>query len=267
MPGQPSTTGPTRHFGWPMRLFLGVMVFWMAFRSLVGLVNTDKWASELNIEESPTVGLPAPTGPDAPPDEERAERLMAAFDSAWDFFRPWPGPASRAKIHSASDSGRFMIVWLSTRLGFLEHLAGTNQGWDMFCPDVSTQRTLTRARLIYADGSERIVRGPGDPQSLTHFGQRFNYLDLRLAQAAGKGYSRSCLGYCNLLRHRHPRNAAGSPLARIRLYQATIVFPPPGVSATEHMREQEEKTVDGGPGCSGDFYEYVVEQGEGRSLP
>src|SRR5262249_31590900 len=154
--------------------------------------------------------------------------FMEALDSAWDFFKPWPGPETRRKIKGTGDLARFYVVWASTRLAFLERLTGTEQGWIMFCPDVSTEHLMPRARLFYADGEQATIKGPAEPESLTNFGPRFDYMRLRIGQAAERG-SKSCFGYCNLLRHRYPKNEAGSPLVRIRLYQATIRFPPPGV--------------------------------------
>ena len=39
----------------------------------------------------------------------------------------------------------------------------------MFSPNVSRRKTMTRARLFYADGSERIVRIHGDPVDLNAY--------------------------------------------------------------------------------------------------
>lgn len=258
---------PNARFSWPMRLFLGFLLFWIAFRSLILLVEPDEIVEALKVDEYPTSALPAPNGPDAPRDEERYERTMAAFDSAWDFLKPWPGPRSRRQIKTAGDVGLFAIAWAYTRLGWLENLTGTSQAWFMFCPEAPTGRALIRARLIYADGEERTVRGAADPADLTSYTHLFDNLPCRIALSPEKGYWACCAGYCNFLKHRYPHNDAGSPLDRIRLYEVRVEFPPPGVDPCRYMREQQARIDVAERGRLSDFFEYKVGSGAWEALP
>src|SRR5262249_45940071 len=155
------------------------------------------------------------------------------------------GPRTRGTMSGFAAFPKFALVWASTRLHFLEVLTGTEQGWGMFTPDCSTQHFLPRARLFYADGEVRTIRCPAEPRDLTRFGHGFNYMHEQIEQAAERGYSRSCFGYCTILRHRYPRNEAGSPLVRIRLYQVLFRFPPPGVDPVEFMQKQQREVEDG----------------------
>jgi hypothetical protein len=250
-----------------MCLFVGFMLFWMAFRSLMYAFGGDDMARKLKMYAEPDVGLPMLNGPDESGEERGdTERVMEALDSAWVFFRPWPGPRTRRTMNGYADLPKFALVWASTRLHFLETLTGTEQGWGMFTPDCSTQHVLPRARLFYADGEERLIRGPAEPRDLTRYGHGFNYLREQIEQDAERGYWKSCEGYCTILGHRYPRNEAGSPLVRIRLYEVVFRFPPPGVDPVEFMQKQQRDVEDGGANCSGDYYEYDVASGKGRDL-
>src|SRR5436305_10536997 len=92
---QPQTTAPPR-FCWPMRLFLGFLVFDMVFHSFAALTPTDVWAKELGITRFPE-RLPTP--------EERSklaekisednpdpvgDSVWGSVDALWDYFKPWP---------------------------------------------------------------------------------------------------------------------------------------------------------------------------------
>jgi hypothetical protein len=187
-----------------------------------------------------------------------AEELMRAFDSSWEYARPWPGPVSRARLRSWSDHGKFAVAWLSSRLDFLEGLVGAAQGWTMFTPDVSTGRTMVRSRLHFADGSTRELRCAGEPEDLTRYGPWPRFTPMRLGETPGRGKRLGNQGWCNLLRHRHPGNEAGSPLIRITLYEVHFDFPPPGVDPGEFLREQMRRARPGGEQASAPFFEYEV---------
>src|SRR4051794_33361804 len=100
MSDTPTTTPPSPprpRFSWPMRLFLGFILFDMVFHSFVILWPYKKWCDEYGVEKLPQ-GLP---GPQTRAELARAradadhdlltERVMSSFDSVWLFWKPWPG--------------------------------------------------------------------------------------------------------------------------------------------------------------------------------
>lgn len=261
---------PTR-FSWPMRLFLFVLVFDIVFRSCSILIDRDNdWPGELSMRTMP-VRLDTRA--------ERAEKLRQwapgqpnpvtkdvkeCLDSIWEFFKPWPSRDTRARIHSWRDGGKYVYCWLNTRLSFLENLVGINEEWPMFSPYVAAKKDITRARLTFADGTTRIVRQRRDPEDLCHYSHWFeekvlNYERLVLHD----GWDRYKRGYCNLLAYRYPRNAAGSPLVSIRLFNVTYEFPPPGVDAVAHLRAQTGPPPEQ---ISGDYFHYEVATREWHNI-
>src|SRR5438105_15593130 len=108
MPDSPTDTLtpplPRPRFSWPMRLFLGVIVFDMVFHSFAALFPYRDWCKGYQIDTLP-LGLPDP--------EERAaldraqpeanhrlltERVMSSFDSPCQFWKPCPATESRTKM-------------------------------------------------------------------------------------------------------------------------------------------------------------------------
>jgi hypothetical protein len=224
----PQPPYPTR-FGWGMRLLLGVLLFDMIFRGFSALYPWEQWAGELAVAGAPPKRLPTRAEMAAAPDGGRQATAEALRDFP-EYFVPWPGAETRERLASPVDAAKWGPVWLVTRLAVLENIAGIDQEWPMFGPNVRKVRHLARARLRFADGSERTVRLVSDPEDLTRYSHWFEekVLDHEGLVGPGSGQNNNNAGYCNLLLHRHPRNAAGSPLRTIELYMVRYDAPPPG---------------------------------------
>jgi hypothetical protein len=241
-----ATPYPTR-FGWGMRLFLAVLLFDMIFRSFSVMWPWGDWAKDLDMQTMPRrlptraelAELPLESSVDNPAPLQ--EEVMLTLDSVWVYFKPWPEPQTRARLHTWNDSGRWALAWMTTRLEFIENVIGINEEWPMFSPSVGRRKWLARARLVYADGSEEIVRGKCDPEDLTNYSHWWEekVLDHELkVREGGESKARDSFGYCNLLSHRYSRNASGSELRRIYLYLVRYDLPPPGVDARQWLKEQ-----------------------------
>ena len=265
-----AAAGPPR-FGWPMRLFLGVLLFDIVFRSLSVLFPWTDWARELDMRFLPSrlptraelAELSARDTPEEP--NPGGEEVMQALGSAWRFWRPWPGEESRRRIRTAGDGGKFAFCWLCSRLEFVENVCGINEEWPMFSPNVSRRKWVPRARLVFADGSELVVRpaaDPGDPTRYSHWNQE-KVLDYELKVREGADHADDCFGWCNLLAHRHPRNEAGSPLVRVVCFQVRYDFPPPGADARAFLAAQAGPPPEQ---VYPDFYEYDVATRHGKCL-
>jgi hypothetical protein len=222
-----------------MRIFLCVLLFDIVFRSLSVLYPWADWADELDMRTLP-VRLATRAELDRLSEKATPERphpvaddVMESFDSLWDYAKPWPEARVRAKMRSWTDGGKWGLCWLSSRWDFVESVIGFNQEWPMFSPNVGTEKWFARSRLVYADGSERIVRTLCDPEDLTRYSHWFQekILDYELKVKEGKGCADDDFGYCNLLSHRYPHSEAGAPLARIHLFIVYYKFPPPGEDA------------------------------------
>jgi hypothetical protein len=256
-----------------MRLFLGVLLFDMTYRSLTVFLPWSAWCRELDLRGMPVrlptraevAELSAKASPERP--HPVRDEVLDSLDSVWTFFKPWPGPATRARLHSGGDWGKYALCWLNTRLEFVENVAGINEEWPMFSPNVSRRQRVTRARLLYADGSERVRRNHGDPEDLTRYSHWFEekVLDHELKVRASRGNEDEAFGYCNLLAHRYRLNAEGSPLRKIRLFAVAYNLPPPDVDARAFLAAQSGDALPAdqkGP----DFYEYDVAQRSGTWL-
>jgi hypothetical protein len=262
---------PRPRFSWPLRIFLFIIVFNMVFRSLSVLAPWGEWLGELKMDRLPR-RLPTLDEIDELAAEASAENphpvredVLRSCDAVWEYWRPWPGRETRARLHEPEDWGKFAFCWLSSRFEFLENVVGINQEWPMFSPNVSKQKWLARSRLTFADGSQRIVRLAADPEDLTNFSHWFQekILDYEMYVREGDGRFNDCLGYCNLLSHRYPRNEQGAELVRINLFLVNYKFPPPDVDAAEFLRQQT------GPPphqIRGDFFEYDVASRKGRKV-
>lgn len=233
---EPSSLLPERpRFSWPMRIFLFVVVFNMIFRSHTVLVSWGAWMEELEMEELPT-RLPtrgelkelATRASEVNPHPIR-DKFLESGESTLAFLNPWPSGKTREKLDSTDAWTRYSFAWLSSRFNFVETLLGINQEWPMFSPNVSKRKWITRSRLIYEDSSVQIVRQTADPVDLTNYSHWFQekVLDYELQVREGRGRVDDCRGYCNLLTHRYPKNAKGSPLVRIELFQVKYNYCPP----------------------------------------
>lgn len=257
-------------FSWPMRFFLFIVIFDIAFHSLAILLPYQEWCDEFDLRRYPRrlptqAELAKIAGQPVQADEPYPvpERIAESMDSVWEYLKPWPAPEARRKIHTYQDGLRFAVCWLTSRLGFAENLAGINQDWQMFSPNVSRRKYITRSRLVYADSSTRIVRQLADPEDLTHYSHWFEEKILDYELNTDDGDSDCCHGYCNYLSHKFATNDKGSTLKKIELFWVRYDFAPPGVDAMEFYQKQN------GPPPSQvgpTFFVYDVKTRKGRML-
>lgn len=194
---------PTRH-PWTRRVFITLFLADMLLRGIAWSVY--EWreaAAALKMEAVPG-------------------------DSIAAFADPVPGEATRAELDGVGDCAKYGLTWLVTRADYVGHLVGIDQAWPMFSPDVAGPRTLARLRLIYADGSTRIVRSVGDSRDLLQASHRFDEkpLDFELAAVYDNAARR---GFCHAVANRHPVNDAGSRLTTIELFTVRYLRPAPDV--------------------------------------
>src|SRR5262249_50758676 len=155
------------------------------------------------------------------------------------------GPATRVKVRSWEDGGKFAFCWLSSRLSYTEALLGYDEEWPMFS-DLAHERRHTRARLVYAGGSDRVVRQTTQPPDLAPsscWNQEKVY-DYETKVRNEAGHAAHCQGYCNWLAHRYARNESGAALKTIVLYRVWYDLPRPGTDARAHYEEQMERIKD-----------------------
>lgn len=279
MPAEPTTTTlpgtcpppyPTR-FGWGMRLFLALLLFDIIFRSFSIMIPWGAWAEELDITIRPR-RLPTRAefaemhaAEDSGELDPTVDDLSKVADSMWEFWRPWPEPSARLKIRTWGDGGKWTLVWVTSRLELVENVLGFNEEWPMFSPNVGRRRHITRARMTYDDGTERIVRSRGDPEDLTHYSHWFEekILDHELKIREGRNRALDSWGFCHLLRHRHATNDAGAALAKIHLFVVRYDLPPPTADAREWLADQN------GPPSNqvyADFYVFDAKTNKGECL-
>jgi hypothetical protein len=281
--GTPPAPKPPR-FSWPMRIFLFVLLFDIIFRSFTVLIPWEDWAKELKMRTMPLrlstaaerQRLARSASPDNP--DPVTKDTLESLQSLHTFLTPWPDEKTSEHITTWTDAGKFTVIWLSSRLDFAENLIGFNQEWPMFSPNVGRHKTVARARLVYADDSERIVRNHGEPVNLNSYAHwnEEKVLDHEL-KVRGSGSEDEWFGYCNLLAHRYPQNDSGSSLVKIRLFDVEFDLAPPGVDYRQWYLEQMRLTPDRLDGSEGpdedtkwqtkkDFYEFDVAQRSGQSL-
>src|SRR5262245_10308696 len=214
---------PKPRFGWPMRLFLGLLVFDMVFRSLSALVPYKDWCKDLQIARAPQA-LPAPRerqelrqraqeGPDPV-----VERVWESADDVWRFWKPWPGPNTRPHLKTATDHGKFVFCWVATRLGFLGSLLRVPHRWTMVSPNVYQAEECVGPHPRHADGSTETISNVSEPASPVRY-DSFRFLTEKRLQYLTRTLDddEARLGYCNLLAHAHPVNEQASPLVTIWL--------------------------------------------------
>src|SRR5688572_2385337 len=90
-------------FSWPMRLFLGFLLFVMVWQSFMELVPYPPWFGELGMAWFPG-GLPTAeemerlaesAGPDNP--TPVMDRLVESLDSLREYVNPWPAEPVRER--------------------------------------------------------------------------------------------------------------------------------------------------------------------------
>ncbi len=276
-----------RRFGWGMRLFLTFMVFWMCFRCLAVLLPMSLWSRRYQLatlpKPLPTAAERAALWQNAAADKALDPVVFACLESAVDvlkFCNPKPNSATLERIKTPLDGVLYTAVWLNSRLDFLERLAGVHEEWIMFAPNVPIETVFLRARLIFDDDTEIVVRQLSEPADLTKGGH--GWLEERVTNHEYWAYefSSSCWGYCNLLAHRHPLSDKGVPLKWIVLLYAATDRAPPGADALAHYQEQNRltatppripntyrsQTIKGETTQIHDFYLYTVKTRGGKQL-
>lgn len=235
---------PPPRFRWPMRLFLGFLIFDMVFHSLAALTPYREWLEDdFRIARLPKrlptleeiTELQAKASPSNP--GPVSDRLLESFDSVWEFLKPWPDQDTRRKLKTWEDKGKFALTWVTSRLDFFESLAGTPQRWTMFSPNASRGATVARIRLLFQDGSRQDVRLTADPVDLTNYSHWFQEKVLDSELRIPSDWD-SRFGYCNYLKHQFNQNAKGSPLEKIYIYKIKYRYPDPSEDAVEVLRSQ-----------------------------
>lgn len=236
----PIAPAPPR-FSWPMRLFLGFLLFLIVPHSVMALFPYRDWMVALGAPMFPrslTSFMEYQDLANAEGDRSlAAERFWVTMDSTWDYWRPWPDAEVRKKLSSWEDYGMFALGWIGSRCDYVEHLLGIQEHWTMFSPSVSDGVGIPRARLFFEDGSSLVVRAVMDPEDITHFSRwlRQKRMDNEKYVFTDSEYRR---GYYNFLQHAYQKNQAGSPLDRIYLYNVQYEFPGPGVDLMEAFQAQ-----------------------------
>lgn len=266
---QPVTTPPARRtrrrFSWPMRIFLGFMLFDMIVRSTVTLTPfDDDWRKDLDMVKYPT-RLPTPSdvnkivaGKDAKYGTVR-ERYWDSATSVLEYASPIPTDKTRKKLEGVSDYAKYVTVWVGTRLSFFGALSGVDQNWPMFSPNVRRSRVVPRAKLIFEDGSSEQLWLLGEPWDLTSYSRwlikRPLQIDLRLYE----DYD-ARLGVSRHLAQRFPYSHLGSPLKKIEFYRVYYRLPKPDEDAYAVLVRQNRKKL------TEPFWRYNVDTRKGDTL-
>jgi hypothetical protein len=254
----------------------------MVFRGLSVLPPWRKWAGAMDVDTFPRKRLPTraemadlAAGRSAESPTPVNDRLMLSARSVRRFYDPRPSAKTRAHLHTWGDWGRYAFVWTNARLRLVENCLGLSQEWGMFSPNIAQEHYVTRATLVYADGSEWEVRGSYDPEDLTHYSRWFCSKETTYQRYAypESAYEANCCGYCNLLAHRHPFDEEGRPLKRVKLFWVYYVHPRPGEDARAvlaarsgppaHYVGPEGKRI---TGIGEVFYDYDVSSRSGKWL-
>lgn len=205
-------TYPTRH-PWPRRVFLTLFLADMFLRGIGWSVyDWHEEATELHMDAVPGESVAA-------------------------FANPVPGEKTRAELSGAGVYARYSLTWLVTRGDYFGQLMGISQAWPMFSPNVSDARTLPRLRLIYADGSTRIVRSITDPEDLLRASHWFDEKRLDFELAAGYD-NPARRGWANVAANRYPENESGSRLQTIEVFNVRYTRPKPGNDWNDYLRRQ-----------------------------
>ncbi len=258
-----------------MRLFLAYFLFDMFSRSLIMLTPAeDDWIDELGMKTKP-MALPSreelkQIDEGSHPDSytSRADRWRASGKSAARYFLPYPTDNTLDKMRAADGLervgmvGKYAMVWLSSRMGFVGRMVGVDQDWPMFSPNVGRDDTVARLKLIYDDGSEVEHRLVCDPVDLTAYSHWFEEKRLQTACKVHRDYD-TRLGYCHMVAHHYARHENGAKLVRILVFKCTYNYPSANDDEQEWLAEQT-----GPPPSQIDppFWEYDVATRTGRRL-
>lgn len=232
---------PTK-FSWPLRIFLFALLFDMAAHALLMLTRIeDKFIGVVERYPEP---LPTPAERRRIDAGEHPDGFTTYSGRLWHsakgvavFLSPEPSEEAAEKIETVGDVFRYAAAWYKTRADFLSKSVGIDQNWSMFSPNVGTEDTMGRCRLIYEDGSEVIhypVCDPVDPCRYSHWFEE-KHIQMGLAMSGDRD---TRLGYCNWLSHRYPKNAAGSPLKSIVVFKVQYFYPSVDDDPAEFLRRQ-----------------------------
>jgi hypothetical protein len=259
-----------------MRVFLTLLLFDIVFRSLSVLAPLGDWRDDLGMDRMPRrlptraefVELAKQTAEDEHPDPVTS-RLFDSADSVWEYYRPWPDWRVRRKLATGEDWGKWALCWLSSRCQLVESVVGFDQEWPMFSPNVRKKNRVTRAELTYADGTTKEVRMLADPEDLTRYAHWNQEKILDHELHVKDGCLEDCLGYCNLLTHRHATSPSGARLVRIGLKEVRYDLPPPDVDPVAFLRAQSGPPADSGRIDRGPFFVYdpATRQGDWKDQP
>jgi hypothetical protein len=236
-----------KRFDWKMRLFLGLVLFCMVYRCVGQVLPMYDWGVALGVQRLPRP-LPTPAEKEAlrtvsgTPDPVLAEYGAVACALA-DYCNPWPDHATREHIHSPLDGVEYAASWVDARIGFLECLVGVRQRWQMFAPSLDKAISHVRARLFYDDDTETIVHQLAEPADFTRGGHSWFEERILSHEVYTQMDASRSWGYCNLLAHRHARNASGAKLVYITLFCVWVMLPEPGVDAQAHYEQQNRLTA------------------------
>lgn len=232
-------SAPTPRFSWPMRIFLGFLLFDIVGHSLMTLSPYRDWLESKDIPRFPRR---LPTWDEVADAEAKgtadwSDDIFASLDSAWDYFKPWPAKKVRQQLEGPADQAMYALSWLSSRLDFVEAAVGISQRWTMFSPNATKETTVARFRLYYADDSSLVYRVLADPEDLTHYSHWFEEKLLDCELRVPYDYD-ARVGFCNFLAHRYAKNSAGAPLQSIYIYKIPYRYPGPHEDAVAVLRSQ-----------------------------
>jgi hypothetical protein len=175
-----------------------------------------------------------------------SQRLSAAGASVIRFANPLPTTKTAQRLETSRAWLKYAAVWIHTRLEFVGRLIGVDERWTMFSPTVGTTRTVVRAVLSYADGTDVTVRSLVEPDDFTNFvrpfAQRRLQHDINLTQLEDVRSN-----WCRYLARTRPNSAFGSPLDSIGLYELRHALAPPGADAAQHWMEENARALPQAP--------------------
>ena len=232
----PASGTPPR-FRWPLQLFIGFLIFNMAYHSVASMTDYIDWMKQKEMRRFPR-RLPTWQEIRDPSEEDPpGERAMESLDSIWDYFRPWPGRTTREKLEGPREYCMFAMAWTASRLDLFEDLIGVPQRWTMFSPNAYKGCSVARFRLRFSDDTVQELRITGDPADLTRYSHWFDekILDAELKVVSDAD---SRLGYCSHLAHRYAHNRAGAPLVSIYIYEVEYRYPDPDEDIAEVLASQ-----------------------------
>lgn len=228
--------------------------------------HADKWRSELGMSRYP---LRLPTASevrsmnDDPGGRGPAQRYWASLISTVEYFNPLPKEKTRKRMSSAKGLGKYLAVWVETRLKFVGRLTSVDQSWLMFGKSSRKSRTVSRARLNYADGTRQEHRLQSEPDNPLHY---FRWPQKKPLQSELRLNRRSVShqGLSNYLAHHFARNANGAPLESIEFFHIRYRSPRPGQDPGKVMRREVKRA---NRPLREPYWRYLVASKKGRLLP